>query len=256
MRENVQSGAKGGWQPTTFVPDSTGGWRPDWAHVSRESRWIVTIQMESLLPLIQENVRGRLLDCGCGHAPYYGIYRDMIDEAIWVDWENTAHSNPLLDAVVDLNCPLPFADESFDSVLLTDVLEHVTEPASLVREIARVLRPAGRLVLSVPFYYLLHERPYDYYRYTEFGLRHLCQQAGLRVDVLTPIGGQPDVVIDVISKWLVRDEVSARLLMRLAGVAASRKRFRRWRESTSDRFPLVYNLVAIRTGGSGIHHLR
>jgi SAM-dependent methyltransferase len=244
---------KDAWQPTVFVPDGSGGWRPNWAHISRESRWIVTIQIESLFPLIRENAHGRLLDCGCGYAPYYGIYRDMVDEAIWIDWQNTAHVNPLLDAEVDLNRPLPFPDDSFDSVLLTDVLEHVAEPADLLREIARVLRPSGSLILSVPFYYLLHERPYDYYRYTEFGLRHLCRQAGLRVEELTPVGGQPDVVIDVISKWLVRDEISARLLMRVAGLVASWKRFRRWRESTSDRFPLVYNLVAVRTDGSTIH---
>ena len=229
--------AKDAWQPTALVPDNEGGWRPDWAHVSRESRWIVTIQHESLLPLIKENARGRLLDCGCGHAPYYGVYRDVVDEAIWVDWHNSAHRNPLLDAEIDLNRPLPFADQSFDSVLLTDVLEHVAQSSSLVREIARVLRPGGKLILSVPFYYLVHERPYDYYRYTEFGLRHLCEQAGLRVDVLVPIGGQPDAMIDLISKCVVRGELAARLLLYVAGFGAKRKTFLQWRESTSDRFP-------------------
>jgi SAM-dependent methyltransferase len=204
------------------------------------------VYIEHLLPMIRENVRGRLLDCGCGYAPYYGIYRDLIDDAIWIDWANTEHSNPNLDAEVDLNGPLPFPDRTFDSVLLTEVLEHVRQPDLLLAEIHRVLRTDGRLVLSVPFYYCLHETPNDYYRYTEYGLRHLSERAGLKIANLVPLGGQPDVLIDVVSKWLATRRLSAAAIFHTAEAFARTRAFQRWRDATAGNFPLGYALTAIK----------
>lgn len=72
-------------------------------------------------------------------------------------------------------CMLPFADDSFDLVICCEVLEHVREPSSASREIFRVLRPNGKLVLTAPFVYPIHERPHDYFRFTKFGLRMLFE---------------------------------------------------------------------------------
>src|SRR4051812_40811865 len=68
---------------------------------------------------------------------------------------------------------LPFRPASFDSVLASQVLEHLYRPDDAVVELARVLRPGGSLLVSVPFLYPLHSVPNDYWRFTEWGLRRL-----------------------------------------------------------------------------------
>jgi SAM-dependent methyltransferase len=152
--------------------------------------------------VIRAHAQGRLLDMGCGYVPLYETYRDLVSENICIDWDNITHVNPYLDHIVDLANALPFESCSVDTVLLTDVLEHIPEPMNLICEIARILRPGGKLILGVPFLYWLHEVPHDYYRYTEFALRRFCQRNGLRVLELLPYGGLPEVLLDLISKGL------------------------------------------------------
>lgn len=74
---------------------------------------------------------------------------------------------------------LPFANGCFDGVVCLEVLEHVPDPALVVAEIGRVLRPDGRAWISMPFLYPLHDAPYDFQRYTEYGLRRDIRRAGL-----------------------------------------------------------------------------
>jgi SAM-dependent methyltransferase len=82
---------------------------------------------------------------------------------------------------------LPFEVASFDTVVCTEVLEHVPEPAQVVREIARVLKPNGYVILTTPLYYPIHEEPYDFFRFTPFGLRHPFNEAGLEVTRIDPM---------------------------------------------------------------------
>ena len=85
---------------------------------------------------------------------------------------------------------LPFDAGSFDTVLCTEVLEHVAEPFRAVNEIARVLRPAGHVILTVPLYFPLHEEAgMNFFRYTPYGLRHLLKAQvwrSYRCDPLLP----------------------------------------------------------------------
>jgi SAM-dependent methyltransferase len=130
----------------------------------------------------------RLLDAGAGEGRFRSHFARQryvgVDLAIGqVGWDYGG-----LDAVTDL-LRLPFADASFDAVVCTQTLEHVTEPAQVVGEMARVLRPGGRLYLSAPQSWHQHQKPHDYFRYTSFGLRYLLGQAGLRVESMQPMGG-------------------------------------------------------------------
>lgn len=192
---------------------------------------------------------GRLVDLGCGKVPLYAAYRELATEIVCVDWENSAHGNRHVDVACDLTQSLPFADGRFDTVILSDVLEHVPEPERLWREIARILAANGKLLLNVPFLYGVHEQPHDYYRYTEFALRRHAEAAGLAVLRLEPIGGAPEVLADLAAKtfllhlphagaWL------ARSIQAFAGL------FRRMRigahlsAATSRGFPLGYFMVA------------
>ena len=76
---------------------------------------------------------------------------------------------------------IPVEDERFDVVVCTQVLEHVPEPLSVLRELARVLKPGGTLYISAPLYYPEHEIPYDFFRYTQFGWKHLLNQSSYEI---------------------------------------------------------------------------
>lgn len=83
---------------------------------------------------------------------------------------------------------LPISSASFDGVICLEVLEHVPDPSIVVAEIARVLKRGGRAWLSMPFLYPLHDAPFDFQRYTEYGLRRDIQRAGLEVVALRKSG--------------------------------------------------------------------
>lgn len=129
-------------------------------------------------------VRGDLLDLGAGNQPFRPWYQPLVRRAVAVD----VAPAPGLD-VLTLVAPLPFRDNSFDTVLCTSVLEHVDDIEAAAGEIARVLRPGGRLLISMPFLYPTHEAPYDFWRTTHFGLRGLLERHGLHVDTIAAQGG-------------------------------------------------------------------
>jgi len=129
-------------------------------------------------------VRGRLLDLGCGNQPFRPWYGPLVDEVVAVD---AAAIPGVLQ--VDLTEPLPFPDASFDTVLCTQVLEHVENVELAAAEIARLLRPGGCALITVPFLYPTHEAPYDFQRFTHFGLRGLVRRHGLEVLTLDAQGG-------------------------------------------------------------------
>jgi SAM-dependent methyltransferase len=214
---------------------------------SRLAADVIAQAYDALLPL---HARGRLLDLGCGRVPLYRAYRPLVDDNVCVDWANSLHRNPHIDHEADLTQPLPFGAAEFDTVLLSDVLEHVPVPDELVAEIARVLRPGGTLILNVPFFYWLHEQPHDYCRYTEFALRRFAQRAGLEVVHLEPAGGAAEIVADIVSKNLAR-------LPRIgpALAAATQWAAMRWMRTRAGRsfarrsgreFPFGYFMVARR----------
>jgi SAM-dependent methyltransferase len=122
-------------------------------------------------------VRGRLLDVGCGNRPYREIFADRLTRYVGVDRDRRGGRPDVAAAAL----ALPFADGRFDTVLATQVLEHVPEPRRLLAEAARVLAPGGHLVLTAPQYWPLHEEPDDYFRFTRYGLEHLVAETGLEI---------------------------------------------------------------------------
>lgn len=76
---------------------------------------------------------------------------------------------------------LPFGDSSIDNVICLEVIEHLREPGTALAEIKRVLKPGGRAWISVPFMYPIHNEPYDFQRFTEYGLRREAARAGLGI---------------------------------------------------------------------------
>lgn len=153
---------------------------------------------------VPEHARGELLDLGCGQAPLYEIYRDHADAITCVDWPGSPHDVQHADLLCDVNEPLSIADDSFDTIICSDVLEHLHSPHVTVAEIARMLRPGGKVLISVPFVYGIHEQPHDHHRYTRFVIEHWASKHGLKVIVLDELGGIGDVLCNILGKLLAR----------------------------------------------------
>jgi SAM-dependent methyltransferase len=122
---------------------------------------------------------GDVLDVGCGRKPYRHWTRAAKYVGIDIDTPVTrmlAAADVLYDGKT-----IPFRDASFDAVICSQVLEHVFWPDSFLGELNRVLRPGGRLVITVPFVWDEHEQPWDFARYSSFGLRSILETAGFEI---------------------------------------------------------------------------
>lgn len=233
------------WQPSKVVHRG-GRYRANPKYVLPGSRYIVDLIGAAYERAIRAHARGRLLDLGCGDVPYYAMYREQVSDVLCVDWGVSTHGRQHVDIEANLNEALPLADQSFDTVLLADVLEHIHQPERLLAEIHRLLVPSGKLLCMTPFLYQVHEGPHDYYRYTRFALERLCARAGLSVVELAPYGGYPDVVLDLIGKGLAYAPPLCQLFLATTSLLTSNGWFGRWRAGSAERFPLGYCLVARR----------
>jgi SAM-dependent methyltransferase len=131
---------------------------------------------------------GALLDVGCGEKPYEDVLGPHVDSYTGLEHPDTVHARGRVDAWGSAD-ELPFDDGSFDTVASFHVVEHTEEPAAAIGEMARVLRPGGTLLLSVPFIWGLHEVPRDFFRFTPYGLRHLLGAAGFEEIDVQPLCG-------------------------------------------------------------------
>lgn len=116
-----------------------------------------------------------VLDAGAGRSPYRDLFTHAKYES--ADIAQLDGGAPAVDYVCDLT-DIPVEDGRFDRVLFNQVLEHVPDPPAVLRELHRVLKPGGEILCSCPLMFHEHQKPYDFYRYTRYGLRHLFEQAG------------------------------------------------------------------------------
>jgi len=194
--------------------------------------------------MIQAHASGRIADLGCGRVPLYGMYADHASEVICVDWPSSAHGSEFVDKFADLNLPLDLEPDSFDTLIATDVIEHLHSPSTFFSSAKRVLRPGGKLIVGVPFLYWIHEAPHDYHRYTRFALEKLTTDAGLKVLSLEPIGGAPEVLSDIIVKAISIRPTLAKLIYAITRASLRAKTVRKLSQATRDTMPLGYVLVA------------
>lgn len=127
------------------------------------------------------SIKGKVIDVGCGRKPYRALFE--CETYIGLDIENPGHSHENEDIDVFYDGKIfPFEAASFDNALCNQVLEHVFNPDEFLSEIHRVLKPGGKLLLTVPFAWDEHEQPYDYARYSSFGLSHLMEKNGFVIE--------------------------------------------------------------------------
>ncbi|MDH3753409.1 MAG: methyltransferase domain-containing protein [Acidimicrobiia bacterium] len=135
------------------------------------SRELIYEKLESI------ELRGRTLDIGGGRAADYADRLHGASELVSVNL--AAEMEPT--TLSDVREPLPFADESFDTVISLNTLEHLPDDVMAAREAWRVLRPGGELHLLVPFLFRDHPSPDDYHRHTAQGWSHVLSEAGIDV---------------------------------------------------------------------------
>ena len=127
----------------------------------------------------------RVLDAGAGRKPYKSIFAGL-------NYESTDMPGGFYQEPHDFECHLdaiPRADASYDAVVLTQVLEHVPDPWAVLAEIRRVLKPGGRLLLSVPLTAPLHGEPWHFYHFTHHALLDMARRSGFVVEDLEKMGG-------------------------------------------------------------------
>lgn len=219
-------------------------------HLGIASRLIAKYIADVYNDILPAHARGRLLDLGCGRVPLYEAYKGYITDCTCIDWGLSLHDSIHLDFQCDLNSPLPCCNAEFDTILLSDVLEHIATPDNLWREMSRVLAPRGKIILNVPFYYGIHEAPHDYYRFTEFALRRFAEQARLSVVTLQPFGGTPAIITDLFAKTAIRLPLLGKPLALFAQwITYGLTRMgplKKISDATKVRFPLGYFLVAVK----------
>lgn len=169
-----------------------------------------------------------VLDAGAGDCRYQRFFTQRNYES--ADFCQVEKEYAKVTYVCDLK-QIPVGDASYDLVLCTQVLEHVNEPGGVLREFARVLKPGGQLWLTAPLFYEEHEVPYDFYRYTRYGLSHVVKEAGFdvkRVEWLEGYYGTLAYQMQLAARSLsVRRALGDRLgLFESGGIAASRAAFK------------------------------
>jgi SAM-dependent methyltransferase len=236
------------WAPTKFV------YRNGRLAASRDPREVnpgSRLMADTIAALYQRHLpefaRGRLIDLGCGSVPLFATYRDHVSDTVCVDW-GESFGNEYLDRECDLSKPLPFDANEFDTVILSDVLEHIPTPEELWREMHRILRPNGVAFVNTPFYYWVHGEPHDFYRYTCFALERFARQTGFDVVLLKPIGGSPEVLTDLIARHVAFVPIIGRpcatLLQEITRLAVRTRLGRRFSEYSAQKFPFGYFMVA------------
>lgn len=148
------------------------------------------------------HLNGRLLDIGCGTKPYRSLCN--VEQYIGLEIDDEGNRNhKFADAFYD-GKTIPFENNYFDSVLTNQVFEHVFNPEEFLKEINRVTKINGVMLLTVPFVWDEHEQPYDYARYTSFGLEHLLKQSGFEIIDAQKTNNGIEVIFQLLSAYLYK----------------------------------------------------
>lgn len=142
--------------------------------------------VQKLIPIFDTYVKGAVIDIGCGDMPF----KDQLKS------RGTAYDTlDITEKTVGITYVASILDMSmvkagyYDTAVCIEVLEHVPEPFIALKQINRILKNDGLLILSAPHLSRLHEEPHDYYRYTHHGIRTLLENNGLKVIRMEPCGG-------------------------------------------------------------------
>jgi SAM-dependent methyltransferase len=233
------------WRPSKFVMEA-GRLRPtrDAGELAVGSRLVAQCMANEYQKAIELHAKGRMLDLGCGKVPLYIAYRVFVDEVICVDWQNSLHNGKHVDFFRDLNQHLDLTGQTFDTILLSDVLEHIRRPERLLGQIHSLLQPCGKLIIGVPFFYHIHEAPNDFFRFTRFALASMLEESGFELCYLEETGGAIEILSDIFGKLTAPLPVMQKAIVAVTCTLCRQRFAQKIANKTRHRFPLGYLVVA------------
>lgn len=176
--------------------------RNTWLH----PRYISTRYLRTAMSGASAYAHGVLLDTGSGLSPYRDLFHGRVERYVRVDWPQSWNEAPP-DLIGDAQ-RLPFRDGSVDTILATELIEHLPQPQQFLKEARRLLRAGGVLIVSAPFMEPVHEEPRDFRRFTEYGLRGIVEENGFVVRNGWTRGGFWSVVVGSFSAQVLFNCVS------------------------------------------------
>ena len=168
------------FNPTTLRQNKLQNWREENYKIIRQ--WVEQLTDVNFL-----------LDFGSGPLTNFELLKD--NNTIFVDGAKFDGIN----IVCDFSNKTPFKSSSVDAILCSNVFEHLPEPQKTLREIARILRQDGCVLIFVPFVIKLHQEPYDFHRYTKHSLKYLADSSGLAVSEIREVGGFSNILGTIFS---------------------------------------------------------
>ena len=178
------------------------GFFPGWLGIFVNPFYIARAGLRDAMIEFAPQLSGQLLDVGCGRKPYQSLF--VVEKYIGLDIDSEiSRKRGIADYFYD-GGKFPFEDEAFDSILCNQVLEHVFNPDNFLQEINRVLKPGGKFLLTVPFVWDEHEQPYDYARYSSFGLRALLEKQSFRIIKHNKLGADASIIFQLSNAYLYK----------------------------------------------------
>ena len=165
---------------------------------------------KKILLHLKENIGdfdGTMLDVGCGKKPYrvYILSNSKIEKYIGIDIKEAIDYGGEKPEIYWEDGKIPLEDNSIDSAIATEVLEHVPNVTDVLTEVFRVLKPGGVFIFTVPFIWPLHETPHDHYRYTPYALNRLMELAGFKGVKIKAMGGWNAALGQMMALWIKRN---------------------------------------------------
>ena len=153
---------------------------------------------------IKPHLKGKVVDLACGHMPYKKLFKssDQVIDYLPMDVASEEiYKNNDLVQIWDGE-QIPLESNSVDTVVVTELLEHVSYPVNILKEIKRILKPDGKIIGTVPFIWPVHEAPHDHARYTSYGIKKIIEESGLEVIQIDSLGGRKKQLALSIAFWL------------------------------------------------------
>jgi SAM-dependent methyltransferase len=151
--------------------------------------WLANHKIIRALERARGHAHGMLLDVGCGSRPFAPLFRGRVERYVGSDLKSSRYLGQTPPDAYARAEAQPFRDGTFDTVLGLSMLTYLPEPARMLEEAHRLLKPGGMLILEFTQMVPLHDEPYDYFRFTRYGAAHLLEKSGFEPLEFIPIGG-------------------------------------------------------------------
>ena len=143
--------------------------------------FIEAFALKSSVRKFSVELSGVCLDVGCGSMPYKQFF-NQCQSYVGLEYESDIAKKSFSPDFFYDGVTFPFESDSFDSLVSFEVMEHVDDIEVFFSEIVRVLKPGGKIIVSVPFCWVEHEKPNDYRRFTKIGLEKYLEKKGFEIE--------------------------------------------------------------------------